>query len=191
MVDSSRDTPGRRGNGGLVSAGLLMYRMCRRAEGAGKAAPGGSGEPGFEVLLVHPGGPFFVRRDEGAWTIPKGLVGEGEDLEAAAEREFEEETGIVPQGPFVPLGSVVQANRKLVHAWAFAGDWDPEVTPLRSNTFEIEWPPRSGRMRAFPEVDQARFFTPAAAERMLIPAQLAFVTRLAEWLAGSGAVETE
>ncbi len=174
-----RETGGQRPKGRLVSAGLLMYRLSRERD-----------DP-FEVFLVHPGGPFFARRNEGAWTIPKGLVGDGEDLEAAAGREFREETGISPQGPFVPLGSVVQSNRKLVHAWAFAGDWDPDVTPLRSNTFEIEWPPRSGRMRAFPEVDEARFFTPAAAERMLIPAQWAFVTRLAAWLAGSSAVETE
>ena len=165
-----RETAGNRPQGGLVSAGLLMYRVARERD-----------EP-FEVFLVHPGGPYFARRNEGAWTIPKGLVGDGEDPEAAAGREFEEETGISPHGPFVPLGSVVQANRKLVHAWAFAGDWDPKVTPLRSNTFEIEWPPRSGRMREFPEVDQARFFTPADAERMLIPAQVAFITRLAAWL---------
>jgi predicted NUDIX family NTP pyrophosphohydrolase len=152
-----------------------MYRLSA-------AAGDGGGPAGFEVFLVHPGGPFFARRNEGAWTIPKGIVSAGESPEAAAGREFEEETGIVPQGPFVPLGSVVQANRKRVHAWAFAGDWDPDASPLRSNHFEMEWPPRSGRMRSFPEVDQARFFSPADAERMLIPAQVVFITRLAAWL---------
>jgi predicted NUDIX family NTP pyrophosphohydrolase len=162
---------GRRRAAGRISAGLLMYRQGKD----------GSGD--LEVFIVHPGGPFFVRRDEGVWTIPKGLVGPGEDLLAAAQREFEEETGLPPAGPYVPLGSVLQANRKTVHAWAFAGDWDP-ARPLRANTFELEWPPGSGRIKTFPEADRGEFVNGATAERKLIPAQRAFVGRLGAWLAG-------
>jgi predicted NUDIX family NTP pyrophosphohydrolase len=137
----------------------------------------------LEVFIVHPGGPFFVRRDDGIWTIPKGLVGPGEDLIAAAQREFEEETGLAPRGPYIPLGSVVQSNRKTVHAWAFAGDWEPG-RPLRANTFEIEWPPGSGRLKVFPEADRGEFVAGPVAERKLIPAQRAFVGRLQAWLNG-------
>jgi predicted NUDIX family NTP pyrophosphohydrolase len=166
-TSTSGPAVGRRG--ARVSAGLLMYRE------------GNAGPKSVEVFIVHPGGPFFARRDLGIWTIPKGLVAPGEDLIVAAQREFEEETGLAPTGPYVPLGSVVQANRKTVHAWAFAGDWDP-ARPLRANTFEIEWPPRSGRIQVFPEADRGEFVTGPVAEQKLIPAQRAFLARLEAWL---------
>ena len=145
----------------LVSAGLIMVR---RVGGA------------IELLLVHPGGPYFRNKDDGAWTIPKGLVNPGEDLLAAACREFEEETGVpVRDATFTPLGHVRQKGGKVVHAWAFAGDCDPEA--IRSNTYEVEWPPRSGRRQVFPEVDRAGFFDPDTARRKLLPAQSPFVDR--------------
>ncbi len=144
-----------------TSAGLLMCRM---------------GEGGPEVLLVHPGGPFFAKRDDGAWTIPKGLVDTDEDLLAAARREFEEETGFrVEATRFVPLGEVRQRSGKVVHAWAFAGDADPAA--VESNTFEHEWPPRSGRFRTFPEIDRAAFFDGETAGRKILAAQRPFVER--------------
>ena len=131
---------------------------------------------GIELLLAHPGGPFFRNRDDGAWTIPKGLVNPGEDLLAAACREFEEETGVpVRDATFAPLGSVRQKAGKLVHAWAFAGDCDPAL--LRSNTFEIEWPRHSGRLQVFPEIDRAAFFDPDTARRKILPAQAPFIDR--------------
>ncbi len=134
------------------------------------------GGGGIEILLAHPGGPFFRNRDDGAWTIPKGLVNPGEDLLAAACREFEEETGVpVRDATFAPLGSVRQKAGKLVHAWAFAGDCDPAA--LRSNTFEIEWPRRSGRLQVFPEIDRAAFFDPDTARRKILPAQEPFIDR--------------
>jgi predicted NUDIX family NTP pyrophosphohydrolase len=134
---------------------------------------------GIEILLAHPGGPFFRNRDDGAWTIPKGLVNPGEDLLAAACREFEEETGVpVRDATFAPLGSVRQKAGKLVHAWAFAGDCDPAA--LRSNTFEIEWPRRSGRLQVFPEIDRAAFFGPDTARRKILPAQEPFIDRALE-----------
>src|SRR5262249_35691917 len=106
---------------------------------------------GLEVLLVHPGGPFFAKKDDGAWTIPKGGCGDGEAPLAGAQGEFREETGLEPQPPFVSLGDVRQRSGKTVIAWAFAGDCDPAA--VRSNTFTMEWPPRSGTQREFPEVD--------------------------------------
>src|SRR5688572_7365467 len=115
------------------SAGLLMFR--------GSA-------PALEVLLVHPGGPYWAKKDEGAWTIPKGLIGADEDPLAAAIREMTEETGVTPHGPYLPLGAVRQKAGKEVHAWAFRGDCD--AAAIRSNTFTMEWPPRSGRQQAFP-----------------------------------------
>jgi len=145
-----------------TSAGLLLCRLPP------------TGEP--EVLLAHPGGPYFVNRDEGAWTVPKGLVDPGEELLDAARREFAEEIGLRPEAPvFHPLGSIRQKNGKTVHAWAFAGDFDPST--LRSNDFETEWPPRSGQMRAFPEVDRAAFFARDEALRKVILAQAPLVTR--------------
>jgi predicted NUDIX family NTP pyrophosphohydrolase len=144
-----------------ISAGLLMYRSR-----AGH----------LEVLLSHPGGPFFTNKDLGAWTIPKGLVDEDEDQLAAARREFEEETGTRPEGDFVPLGEVVQKGGKTVVAWAFEGDLDPAA--ITSNTFKKEWPPRSGRWQTFPEVDRAAFFSIAEAKTKINPAQAQFLGRL-------------
>ena len=130
-----------------------------------------------QVLLVHPGGPFFADKDAGSWTLPKGMPEEGEDLLACAQREFREETGFDPgPGPFVPLGEVKQKGGKTVHAWAFAGDCDPAA--LKSNTFSCQWPPRSGKWAAFPEVDRAGFFTLEEAREKLNPAQAAFLDRL-------------
>ena len=130
-----------------------------------------------EVLLVHPGGPFFADKDAGSWTIPKGMPDGGEDLLACARREFREETGFDPgAGPFVPLGEVKQKGGKTVHAWAFAGDCDP--ADVKSNAFKCQWPPRSGKWASFPEVDRAGFFTIDEARLKLNPAQVAFLERL-------------
>lgn len=146
------------------SAGLLMVR---RREGQ------------LEVFLVHPGGPFFARKDAGAWTIPKGEPKPGEALDQTALREFEEETGIVPNRPLIPLGSIKQKGGKTVHAWAFAGDWSEE-TGLKGNTFELEWPPRSGRKQHFPEVDRAAFLSLHDAREKINPAQIPFLEKLEE-----------
>jgi predicted NUDIX family NTP pyrophosphohydrolase len=144
------------------SAGLLLYR---RRDGA------------VELLLVHPGGPLWARRDAGAWSIPKGEVGEGEEPRAVALREFEEETGHPPpRGELVALGEVRQRGGKLVTAWAAAGDLDPAA--ITSNTFTLEWPPRSGNRREFPEVDRAGWFDPATAREKLLAAQAELVDRL-------------
>lgn len=147
------------------SAGLLMYR--RRG-----------GET--QVLLVHPGGPLWARKDQGAWSIPKGEYEPGEDPLLAAQREFEEETGLKPAGPFLPLGEVRQSGGKRVLVWAFEGDWDP--AQLRSNTFTMEWPPRSGRICEFPEVDRAAWFPLAQAREKIIPGQRELLDRLEEKL---------
>ncbi len=149
------------------SAGLLLYR--RRA--------------GLEVFLVHPGGPFFARRDAGAWSLPKGEIEPGEEAEAVARREFEEETGqplaACASGPWLPLGSVVQRGGKKVTAFAVEGDW-PAGAELRSNTFTLELPRGSGRQVAYPEIDRAAFFGLAEAREKLNPAQAAFLDRLVE-----------
>ena len=143
------------------SAGLLLYRR--------------SGEA-IEVLLVHPGGPFWANRDDGVWSVPKGEV-DGDDDRATASREFAEELGHpAPTSGWVDLGEVVQSGRKRVHAWAAEGDLD--VTDLKSNTFETEWPPRSGRRATFPEVDRAEWCSPGDAARKLVPAQVELVDRL-------------
>ena len=152
-----------------TSAGLLMFR--RR--------PGG-----IEVFLVHPGGPFFARKDDGAWSIPKGEIEPGEEPLAVARREFAEETGRAVEqcggrGEFLPLGSARQKGGKTVHAWAFEGDW-PEGEAPSSNTFSMEWPPRSGRSREFPEIDRAEFFPLERARAKIQPAQGAFLDRLLE-----------
>jgi predicted NUDIX family NTP pyrophosphohydrolase/SHS2 domain-containing protein len=147
---------------GEVSAGLLMYRMR---------------DGSLECFLAHPGGPLFANKDDGAWSIPKGLVEPGEDPRQTAVREFEEETGIHPRGELTPLGSVRQKSGKIVHAWAFAGDWDP-ARGIRSNTFEMEWPPHSGRRAPFPEIDRAEFFSCEAARRKVNAAQRSFIDRL-------------
>ncbi len=153
------------------SAGILMYR--RRA-------------CGLQLLLVHPGGPFWARKDLGAWSIPKGEYDEREDALICAAREFEEETGIRPQGDFLPLGEIVQKAGKHVTAWAIEGEFD--VTALKSNMFELEWPPRSGRKKFFPEVDRAEWFSLAEARRRILPAQAEFITRL-ERAVGSGTAQ--
>lgn len=109
-----------------------------------------------QVLLAHPGGPFFAKKDDGSWSIPKGEPDDGEDLLQTACREFEEETGLTPTGPYIPLQPIKQKGGKIVHAWAFEGDCDPST--LKSNTFSMEWPPRSGRKMEFPEIDRSEFF---------------------------------
>jgi len=145
-----------------VSAGLLMFRS-RNSQ--------------LELLLVHPGGPFFARKDEGAWTIPKGEAQPNEDLLTRARIEFKEELGIQPNGKWISLGAIKQAGGKTVHAWAFEGDL-PEGFELRSNFFEMEWPPRSGKRAMFPEIDRAIFFRERAARQKINAAQEAFVDRL-------------
>lgn len=131
---------------------------------------------GIEVLLAHPGGPFFQKRDEGAWSIPKGEIEPEEDSLAAAQREFEEETGIKPKGPFTALTPVKQKGGKVVHAWAFEGDCDPKA--IVSNTFTMEWPPKSGREQEFPEIDKAEFFDLDAARTKINPAQVSLIDEL-------------
>jgi predicted NUDIX family NTP pyrophosphohydrolase len=145
-----------------VSAGLLMFRRKARQ---------------LEILLVHPGGPFFAKKDEGAWSIPKGEVLPGEDLRERARIEFQEELGISPGTNWLELGCVKQKGGKTVYAWAFEGDL-PESFRLKSNTFETEWPPRSGKLRCFPEIDRAEFFPEEIARRKINPAQIAFLDRL-------------
>ena len=148
-----------------TSAGLLMYRG--RTEH--RALP--------EVLLVHSGGPYWKNKDDGAWTLPKGEVEPGEELLAAATREFNEETGFTAVEPFLALGQVKHKSGKIVHAWAFPGDCDP--TQIRSNTFELEWPPKSGRKQEFPEIDRAQFFDLTSARRKILPAELPLLERFA------------
>ena len=131
----------------------------------------------LEVLLVHPGGPFWARKDEGAWSIPKGEASPEEELLTRAQIEFEEELGFRPRGEWIELGSIKQKGGKTVYAWAFEGDL-PEPFELKSNVFECEWPPRSGKWQTFPEVDQARFFSEDVARRKINPAQVAFLDRL-------------
>jgi predicted NUDIX family NTP pyrophosphohydrolase len=137
-------------------------------------------DQGLEVLLVHPGGPFWQRKDSGAWTIPRGEVEPGEDYLAAAIREFTEETGCPPAGPYLPLGEARQPSGKTVHAWAFRGTCDP--SSIHSNLFEIEWPPKSGHRQQFPEIDRAGFFTIAEAQNKIIASELPFLNRLTEQL---------
>jgi predicted NUDIX family NTP pyrophosphohydrolase len=144
-----------------TSAGLLMYRKKNDH---------------MEVLLVHLGGPFWKNKDRGAWFVPKGEINTGEDLLDTAKREFQEETGVVPRGDFVSLGTVKHKSGKTVHAWAFENDCDPRT--LKSNTFEMEWPPKSGRMATFPEIDRANFFTLEAAREKMHSAEFEFLNRL-------------
>ena len=135
----------------------------------------------WEVLLVHPGGPFWQNRDDGVWSIPKGEIVENEAGVDVARREFQEELGVpAPDGELTPLGAVRQAGGKVVYAWALPGDLD--VTRTTSNTFDLEWPPRSGKMQQFPEVDRAAWFDLETARRKAIPAQRAFIDRLEEQL---------
>jgi predicted NUDIX family NTP pyrophosphohydrolase len=152
------------------SAGILLHRR----------AAGGQ----VEVLLVHPGGPFWARKDAGAWSIPKGEYGDGDDPLAAARREFEEETGHAPPADgLVELGTLRQAGGKLVRAWAAPGDLDPAT--VTSNTFTMEWPPRSGRQREFPEIDKAAWFDLATARAKLVTAQAELLDRLVPTLGTS------
>ncbi|HSF18170.1 MAG TPA: NUDIX domain-containing protein [Vicinamibacteria bacterium] len=152
-----------------LSAGLLMYRHGK----------------GVEVFIVHPGGPFFRNKDEGSWSLPKGEIELGGDALATAQREFREETGLpAPESGLIPLGEVQQKGGKRILAWAFEGDCNPSA--IRSNTFTIEWPPRSGREQAFPEIDRADFFPADVARRKLNPAQSELVDRLLEHLARCG-----
>jgi predicted NUDIX family NTP pyrophosphohydrolase len=161
----------------VVSAGLMMYRM--------------RGER-LEVLLAHPGGPYNAGRHDGVWSIPKGEVNEGEELLAAARREFSEEVGRVPEElaaaagdpAYLSLGGVKYKNHKVVHAWAFEGDCDPST--VTSNTFEMEWPRGSGRTREFPEIDRAAWFDTSAARAAILSAQARFLYEL-EALVGAGA----
>jgi predicted NUDIX family NTP pyrophosphohydrolase len=145
------------------SAGLLLFREV-------------SGS--LEVLLVHPGGPFWAKKDDGAWSIPKGEFEEGEDPFEAAKREFEEETGIAPSGDLIPLDPLRQPSGKVVHAWAMKGEFDPAT--LKSNTFSMEWPPKSGRQQEFPEVDRAAWLPIEAAKRKILKGQAPFLLQLRE-----------
>jgi predicted NUDIX family NTP pyrophosphohydrolase len=148
------------------SAGILLYRS-RGDE--------------LHLLLVHPGGPFWAKKDDGAWSIPKGEYDEGGDPLLVARREFEEELGSpAPDGEVIDLGELVQPSRKLITAFAVAGDFD--TSRLRSNSFELEWPPKSGRMHSFPEVDRAAWFTPDEARAKILPGQRPFIDRLLERL---------
>lgn len=144
-----------------VSCGLLMYAI----EASGP-----------RMLLVHPGGPFWRNKDDGAWSIPKGLAEAGEDLLAAAQREFTEETSLVAQGPFIELTPLKQKSGKLVHCWAFEGE--AQELMIGASHFEIEWPARSGRMQRFPEVDDARMFDVEDALRKVLPGQAGFIREL-------------
>jgi predicted NUDIX family NTP pyrophosphohydrolase len=130
----------------------------------------------IQVLLAHPGGPYFVNKDEGDWSIPKGEPGPDEDLFVTAQREFEEETGLKPAEPFIPLQPVKQKGGKVVHAWAFEGDCDPAT--IHSNTFTMEWPPKSGQQKQFPEIDRAEFFDLATARRKVKAAQVGLIDEL-------------
>jgi predicted NUDIX family NTP pyrophosphohydrolase len=137
-----------------------------------------------EIFLVHPGGPFWAKKEQGAWSIPKGLVEPGENKLEAAKREFSEETSVVPSGPFIELGQVRQKSGKQVYAWAFEGKCDPPS--IKSSTFALEWPPRSGRMSEFPEVDRGGFFAIADALRKINPQQAEFVNRLQDHFGKEG-----
>lgn len=148
------------------TAGILMYRRT------GKET---------ELLLAHPGGPFWAKKDEGAWTMPKGLPDAGEELLAAAQREFREETGFTAAGPFMVLGAFKQPGGKTVHAWAVEGDADPRK--LASNNFAMEWPPKSGKTAEFPEVDRVGWFTAEAARRKILKGQIPIVEALLRQLA--------
>jgi len=150
-----------------ISAGLLMYRTQ---------------DSKLQVLLAHPGGPLFKNKDDGAWTIPKGEIEPGEDLFEAAKREFQEETGVTPTGPFIELTPITQKGGKIVHAWAFQGDCDPGA--IGSNTFTMEWPPKSGQQMEFPEIDRADFFDVAGASRKIKAAQMALVAECEQIVLG-------
>lgn len=152
-----------------IAAGLLLYRLRGQ----------------LEVFLVHPGGPFWARKDVGAWTLPKGEIDEGEDLLAATKREFMEETGFAIEGEFRPLEPVRQSGGKVVHAWAVEGDCD--AAALSSNSFSLEWPPKSGRTHEFPEVDRGGWFRIGEARKRILPAQEKLLDQLVALLEGGTA----
>ncbi len=147
-----------------IAAGMLMCRLKHS---------------GPEFFLLHPGGPFFVRKDSGVWSIPKGLPEAGETLLDAAQREFFEETGMRPRPPFLELGQIRQKGGKVVHAWAFEGEWDSSMK-ISSNTFTLEWPPRSGRTVEFPEMDKAQWYTYEEAVVKINPGQIPLLDRAGE-----------
>ncbi|HSD62189.1 MAG TPA: NUDIX domain-containing protein [Ignavibacteriaceae bacterium] len=150
----------------VYSAGLLMFN---------------NSEKEIKVFLVHPGGPFFVKKDDGYWGIPKGLIEKDEDHLDAAKREFEEETGIKPDGEFISLGTTTQNNNKIVYAWAFETALTGQFQ-ITCNTFEMEWPPHSGKNQKFPEVDKGEFFNMEVAKKKVYSAQTIFLDRLSEYL---------
>jgi predicted NUDIX family NTP pyrophosphohydrolase len=152
-----------------LSAGILLFRR---------------GPAGLEVMLVHPGGPFWAKKDEGAWSIPKGLADDGEVLLDAAKREFLEETGMAVDGAFLDLGAHKQPSGKMIAAWACEGDFDPAM--LKSNTFSLEWPPRSGRMAEFPEVDRAAWYSIDEASAKINKGQKPIIAALEASLVRSG-----
>jgi len=156
------------------SAGLLLFRKV---------------SADIEILLVHPGGPYWATKDEGAWSIPKGEFDQNEDPLDAAKREFMEETGFAPSGEFIPLEAVRQTNSKTIHAWAIEGDFDPAT--LQSNTFSLEWPPKSGRQEQFPEVDHAAWFSMGAAKRKILKGQTPFLKQLQEMLGQMGSASVD
>jgi predicted NUDIX family NTP pyrophosphohydrolase len=158
-----------------VSSGLILFRRK---------------STGLEIFLAHPGGPFWAKRDEGAWTIPKGVVDEGEDLLDAARREFHEETGIIASGPFIPLGAIKQRAGKTVHAWAWEGDADSST--VTSNHARTEWPRGSGKWISYPEIDRCAWFDVDTARQKMIAAQAELVDRLEKTLqpARDGATPT-
>jgi predicted NUDIX family NTP pyrophosphohydrolase len=146
----------------MESAGILLFKRM---------------ENELYFFLVHPGGPFFRKKDKGWWSIPKGLPDEGEQMEEAALREFGEETGFIPQGPLLPLGHIKQKGGKTVHAWAIEGNF-PVDWQLKSNSFQMEWPPHSGKIQNFPEADEGRFFSEPDALEYILPPQAEFIKRL-------------
>jgi len=148
------------GRTGKVSAGLLAFRRVSA----------------LEFLLAHPGGPFWAKKDDGVWTIPKGLAEPGADLFATAQREFTEETNFAAEGEFIALAPVKQKSGKVVHAWAFEGDFD--LASFASNTFEMEWPPKSGKRQSFPEIDRVAYFTLPVAIRKIIAYQCPLLREL-------------
>jgi predicted NUDIX family NTP pyrophosphohydrolase len=148
------------GRASNISAGLLAFRRA----------------PALEVLLAHPGGPFWAKKDDGVWTIPKGLSEPDADLFATARREFAEETNFAAEGQFIALAPVKQKSGKLVHAWAFEGDFD--LASFASNTFEMEWPPKSGRRQSFPEIDRVAYFTLPVAMSKILAYQRPFLREL-------------
>jgi predicted NUDIX family NTP pyrophosphohydrolase len=159
-----KDSPARMSRTSNISAGLVAFRRKDR----------------LEVLLAHPGGPFWARKDDGVWTIPKGLVEPGADLQATARREFTEETNLTAAGDLIALAPVKQKSGKIVHAWAFEADFN--LAAFASNSFEIEWPPKSGRRQSFPEIDRIAYFTMPAAAIKIIPYQLPLLRELEQQL---------